>query len=139
MAGTIFVFPEENSISWRKLIERANADFRVGRLKRAERLYARAAEQLDRDLEGKPMSAALLLARAITLQNRATTLVALGESSRAASIYKGLHAQLRSIVLDSQEVPQLRAIAMRQCRITAQELSACLAHHGEQLTERVLH
>jgi len=116
---------QEASPRWRQIVARANAEFRIGRVQRSARLYARAASLLDSELEGRTMTAALLLAKAITLQNWAAALARLGDIAGAEQLYARCYALACAIALDSHEPPQLRAVAMRQCAMTKREWAAC--------------
>lgn len=116
---------QEASPRWRQLVGLANAEFRIGRVRRSVRLYARAASLLDTELEGRTMTAALLLAKVITLQNWAAALACLGDVAGAGQLYARCYALACAIALDSHETPQLRAVAMRQCAMTKQEWAAC--------------
>ncbi|TCO78528.1 hypothetical protein [Chromatocurvus halotolerans] len=114
----------EASPRWRQLVESANAEFRNGRLQRSAELYARAARVLDKELAGQRLTAAFLLAKVITLQNWAAALARLGDLGAADLTYRRAHGLVREITQDSQQPPQLRAIALRQCKVTLAEWSA---------------
>lgn len=123
----------EASLRWRQVVERANADFRVGRLQRSAERYAHAASLLEEEIKDQPLTAALLLAKVITLQNWAAALARLGDCVAAEMTYQRVHGFVRSIALDAEQSPQLRAIALRQCKLTLAEWSACRADNdGEQ-------
>ncbi|GEM_PF-1835805 len=114
----------EASPRWRQLVESANAEFWGGRLQRSAELYARAAWVLDKELAGQRLTAAFLLAKVITLQNWAAALARLGDLDAADLTYRRTHSLVRDIIQDNQQPSQLRAIALRQCKITLAEWSA---------------
>ena len=131
------VTTEEASPRWLQTVQRANADFRVGRVQRSVRLYARAEKLLDEQFEGRALNAALLLAKCITVQNLAVALRHLGDSAAAERNYERLHALLYAIQMDARQTDQLRAMAMRQCRMTMQEWAASASTQG--LHPHVIH
>lgn len=114
----------EASPRWRQLVESANVEFRNGRLQRSAELYAHAVRLLDKELAGQRLTAAFLLAKVVTLQNWAAALARLGDLGAADLTYQRAHSLVRGITQDSQQPLQLRAIALRQCKVTLAEWSA---------------
>lgn len=128
----------EASPRWRQLVESANAEFQSGRLQRSAELYARAAWVLDKELAGQRLTAAFLLAKVVTLQNWAAALARLGDLGAADLTYRRVHSLVREITQDSQQPAQLRAIALRQCKVTLAEWSAMQDRYDSR-DSRVLH
>ncbi|MFN2329625.1 MAG: hypothetical protein ABR612_11975 [Chromatocurvus sp.] len=120
---------------WHSTIKRGNAHFEVGRYYAALRWYRHAADLVEQYLADMTLTAPLLLAKVITLQNAAATCARLCEEASADSTYREVHSLVRDIALDPGQSLSLRAIALRQCRQTLSEWSAFRA--GQSVQEGV--
>ena len=118
---------------WHSSIKRGNAHFEVGRYHAALRWYRHAADLVEQYLADMTLTAPLLLAKVITLQNAAATRARLSEEASADSTYREVHSLVRDIALDPGQPLSLRALALRQCRQTLSEWSALRAgQSGEE-------
>jgi len=120
---------------WHSTIKRGNAHFEIGRYQAALHWYRHAADLVEQYLADMTLTAPLLLAKVITLQNAAATCARLREEASADSTYREVHNLVRDIALDPAQPLSLRAIALRQCRQTLSEWSAFRA--GQSAEEGV--
>ena len=117
---------------WHSTISKGNAHFEGGRYQAALRWYRQAADLVERCLGDMTLTAPLLLAKVITLQNAAATWARLCEDTAADRTYREVHDLVRAIALDPGQPLSLRAIALRQCRQTLSEWSAFRGGYPEE-------
>ena len=117
---------------WHSTIRKGNAHFEVGRYHPALSCYRHAADLLEQYLADMPLTAPLLLAKVITLQNAAATCARLYKEADADRTYREVHNLVRNIALDSSQPISLRTIALRQCRQTLSEWSAFRAGQSDE-------
>jgi tetratricopeptide (TPR) repeat protein len=126
------------SPTWAQTIRRANAHYRVGRLQRAIQLYAAAAALIEEEWGSRRLLPVLLLARVVTWQNWAAALVRAGEAAAADRRYREIHALLWRVLGDAGQPEGLRAIALRQCQMTAAEWALCRREQAGEVAD-VIH